>query len=141
MPGEFKELLQELRARWARVHEMIDACDARIAAHARDDKRCVRLRAIIGIGPITADVAVTKIGSAHEFRNARQLAALLHLVPTQHSCAGQTRLRTSSCRGDTYLRTLLIQAARSSLQRAKAVSIENATTEQLWIREKVRADP
>ena len=77
LPGEFKELLQELRAHWTRLHEMIDACDARIAAHARDDERCVRLRAIIGIGPITADAAVATIGSAHEFRNGRQLAAWL----------------------------------------------------------------
>ena len=133
MPGEFKELLQELRAHWARAHEMIDGCDARIAAHARDDERCVRLRAIIGIGPITADAAVATIGSAHEFRNGRQLAAWLGLVPTQHSSGGHTRLGTISCRGDAYLRTLLIQSARSSLQRAKAVAIEKATPEQLWI--------
>ena len=36
-------------------------------------------------------------------------------------------------RGDAYLRTLLIQGARSSLQRAKAVSREKATPEQIWI--------
>ena len=32
------------------------------------------------------------------------------------------------------LRTLLIQGARSSLQRAKTVATEKATPEQLWIR-------
>jgi len=37
-------------------------------------------------------------------------------------------------RRHVYLRTLLIQGARSSLQRAKAVAIEKATPEQLWIR-------
>jgi transposase len=36
-------------------------------------------------------------------------------------------------RGDAYLRTLLIQGARSSLQRAKTVSREKATPEQIWI--------
>jgi transposase len=35
------------------------------------DERCVRLRAIIGVGPITADAAVAIVGSAHEFRNER----------------------------------------------------------------------
>ena len=40
-----------------------------------------------------------------------------------------------SCRGDSYLRTLLIQGARSSLQRAQAVCRERATPEQLWIRD------
>lgn len=40
-----------------------------------------------------------------------------------------------SCRGDAYLRTLLIQGARSSLQRAKAISVEKSTPEQIWIRQ------
>ncbi len=39
--------------------------------------------------------------------------------------------------GDVYLRIFLIQGARSSLQRVKAVSIEKATPDQLWIRGKV----
>jgi transposase len=63
---------------------------------------------------------VATLGSATDFRNGRQLAAWLGLVPMQHSTGGRTRLGTISCRGDAYLRTLLIQGARSSLQRAKA---------------------
>lgn len=62
------------------------------------------------------------------------MAAWLGLVPTQHSSGGHARLGGISCRGDAYLRTLLIQGARSSLQRAKAVVREKATPEQLWIR-------
>ena len=54
---------------------------------------------------------------------------------------GRLRLGTISCRGDSYLRTLLIQGARSSLQRAKAVAIEKATPEQLWIRDLVARLP
>lgn len=62
------------------------------------------------------------------------MAARLGLVPTQHSGGGLTRLGTLSFRGDACLRTLLIHGAGSSLQRPKAVSVEKATTEQLWIR-------
>ena len=75
-----------------------------------------------------------RIGDAREFKQGRQLAAWLGLVPTQHSSGGRARLGRVSCRGDTYLRTLLIQGARSSLQRAKAITFENATPEQRWIR-------
>ncbi len=135
LPGEFKGLLRGLAVHWAQVRTAIDACDARIDAHAREDERCVRLRAIIGVGPITADAMVASVGTAREFKNGRQLAAWLGLVPTQHSSGGHTRLGTISCRGDTYLRTLLIQGARSSLQRAKAVSAEKSTPEQIWIRQ------
>ncbi|MGB9428532.1 MAG: IS110 family transposase [Gammaproteobacteria bacterium] len=135
LPAETHELLNELGAHWAEVRERIGACDARIEAHAKADERCVRLRAITGIGPLTADAAVATLGSAKDFRNGRQLAAWLGLVPTQHSSGGHTRLGTISCRGDAYLRTLLIQGARSSLQRAQAVSAEKSTPEQIWIRQ------
>lgn len=134
LPAEFKELLRDLAAHWAQVRERLDACDARIESHAREDERCVRLRAIIGIGPITADAVVATVGNAREFKQGRQMAAWLGLVPTQHSSGGRARLGTISCRGDAYLRTLLIQGARSSLQRAKAVATEKATPEQRWIR-------
>jgi transposase len=134
LPSEFRELLRDLAAHWAQVRERIDACDARIDAHARQDACCLRLRSIIGIGPITADAVVATLGAATDFRNGRQLAAWLGLVPMQHSTGGRARLGTISCRGDAYLRTLLIQGARSSLQRAKAVATEQATPEQLWIR-------
>lgn len=75
------------------------------------------------------------------FKNGRQLAAWLGLVPTQHSSGGHARLGGISCRGDGYLRTLLIQGARSSLQRAKAVTIDKATPEQQWIRELAKRMP
>jgi transposase len=135
LPAEFKELIRGLEAHWAQVRTAFDACDARIEAHAKADARCVRARAIIGIGPITADAMVASLGSAREFKNGRQLAAWLGLVPTQHSSGGHARLGTISCRGDAYLRTLLIQGARSSLQQAKTVSVEKSTPEQIWIRQ------
>ena len=134
LPAQFKELLGDLADHWLRLRERLDACDARIGSHAREDERCVRLRAIIGIGPLTADAAVATVGDAREFKQGRQMAAWLGLVPTQYSSGGHARLGHISCRGDAYLRTLLILGARSSLQRAKAVATEKATPEQRWIR-------
>jgi transposase len=141
LPGECRELLRSLAAHWAALRMAFDACDARIEAHARQDARCERVRGLTGIGPMTADALVATVGSAREFKNGRQMAAWLGLVPSQHSSGGHARLGKISCRGDSYLRTLLIQGARSSLQRAKAVATENATPEQLWIRELDRRMP
>ena len=121
--------------------ERIVACDAAIASTASKDIRCVRARQVIGVGALTADALVATVGDAREFKNGRQMAAWLGLAPTQHSSGGKSRLGTISCRGDSYLRTLLIQGARSSLQRAKAVAIEKATPEQLWIRDLVARLP
>jgi hypothetical protein len=52
----------------------------------------------------------------------------------QHSSGGHARLGQISCHGNAYFRTLLIQGARSSLQRAKAVATEKTTPEQWRIR-------
>jgi len=134
LPGEFKELLRSLAEHWGQVRAAMAACDARIERHACQDDRCFRLRAVVGVGPLTADAMVASIGNAREFKNGRQLAAWLGLVPTQHSSGGHARLGAISCRGDGYLRTLLILGARSSLERAKRVGVDKATPEQAWIR-------
>ena len=134
LPDELKELLRDLAEHWKQLRLHLDACDARIEAHARADERCVRLRMIGGIGALAAGAAVATVGNAREFKQGRQMAAWLGLVPTQHSSGGHSQLGGISCRGEAYLRTLLIQGARSSLQRAKTISTEKATPAQLWIR-------
>ena len=63
------------------------------------------------------------------------MAAWIGLVPRQNSSGGHQRLGPISRSGDAYLRTLLIQGARSSVQAANRVAIEKATPEQIWIRQ------
>ena len=73
---------------------------------------------IPGIGEKTATALVAAVGDASQFRNGRELAAWLGLVPRQHTTGGRPRLLGISKRGDRYLRTLLIHGARSALQQA-----------------------
>ena len=122
IPASTREALDQLQRHWSALREHETTCSRRILAQSHDDERCTRLRRIIGIGPLTADALVATIGNGHDFRNGRQLAAWLGLTPSQHSSGGKARLGTISCRGDGYLRTLLIQGARSSLQRAQVVA-------------------
>jgi len=135
------ELLHDVDAHRQQLRERIAQCDLHIQSHAKADEACMRLQAIIGVGPITADAVVATVGSAQDFKNGRQFAGWLGLVPMQHSSGGRLRLGRISCRGDGYLRTLLIQGARSSLQRAKAVVWEKATPEQRWIQDLERRLP
>ena len=58
------------------------------------------------------------MGNAREFKNGRQFAAWIGLVPGQYSTGGRTRLGHISKRGDAYLRNLLVQGARSVLNSA-----------------------
>ena len=83
---------------------------------------------IPGIGPITASALVASVGDAKNFKNGRQVAAWLGLVPRQHSSGGKTTLLGISKRGDVYLRTLLIHGARSVIywRRSEAERADDA---------------
>lgn len=135
LPSEFIQVLQDLGAHWQQLQDRLQGCDQRIAVHATADARCRRVRALTGIGPLTADAVVASVGDAHDFKNGRQMAAWIGLVPRQHSSGGKEYLGRIRRSGDSYLRTLLIQGARSSLQIAHKVITEKATPEQIWIRQ------
>jgi transposase len=76
----------------------------------------------MGIGPITASALVATVGNGRDFKNGRQFAAWLGLVPRQYSTGGKTRLGHITKRGDPYLRTLLVMGARAVLQRAVSLT-------------------
>lgn len=82
---------------------------------AKTDHRSQRLMELKGIGPTTACALVASIGNAHDFKNGRQLAAWLGLTPSQYSSGGKSKLGRITKAGDSYLRTLLVQGARSVL--------------------------
>lgn len=102
-----------------RLDERIAQYDRHIAQVARADERACRLMRLAGVGETTATALVASIGNGHEFRNGRQLAAWLGLVPGQYSSGGKTRLGRITKAGDAYLRTLLILGARSLLNAAR----------------------
>jgi transposase len=79
---------------------------------------CQRIRKIEGIGSITATALVAAVGDQSCFKNGRQFAAWLGLVPKQGSSGGKSRFLGISKRGNRYLRTLLIQGARAVLGKA-----------------------
>lgn len=83
------------------------------------NETCKRLVGVPGIGFITATILMSMAGSAHDFKNGREFAAYLGLVPRQHSTGGKQRMLGITKRGDTYVRTLLIHGARAVLRSMK----------------------
>ncbi len=102
---------QELR----RLDERVQQFDLEISALARQMPAAQRLMTIPGIGEKTATALVAAVGDASVFRNGREMAAWLGLVPRQRSTGGRAVLLGISKRGDRHLRTLLIHGARSAL--------------------------
>jgi transposase len=67
----------------------------------------------MGIGPITASAMVSAVGDFKQFKNAAQFGAWLGLVPRQRSSGGKNQLGGITKHGQSYLRMLLIQGAKS----------------------------
>jgi transposase len=116
LPGLTRELFARLFAHLRDLDRQVAELELQIRAVHREDEASRRLEAVPGIGPLSATALVASIGDAKAFKNGRQLAAWMGLVPRQNSSGGHTRLLSISKRGDTYLRTLLIHGARSVLR-------------------------
>jgi transposase len=103
---------------WQTLDKQIAWFDGQIAAQAKQDSQARQLMSISGIGPLTASAAVATIVDARQFKNGRQMAAWLGMVPKQASSGGKTRLGRITKQGNDYLRTLLVQGARSAVETA-----------------------
>jgi hypothetical protein len=76
-----------------------------------------------GIGPIISSAVVAAIGTGSGFKQGRDFAAWLGLVPKQESTGDRTKLGRISKRGNKYLRTLFVQAAHVVLERRPAAAM------------------
>jgi transposase len=104
--------------------------DEKLTAMGQAHPECQRLQTIPGIGPVTATALIAAIGDVTQFKNGRQLAAWLGLVPREHSTGGKPRLLGISTRGDRYLRKLLGHGARATLRWVDTRSDERSR----WLR-------
>ena len=132
VPIAVRELVAWAREDIERLDQRIAACDRAIGLACRADPTARRLQEVLGVGPTTADAVIATAGDAREFRNGRQFAAWTGLVPRQFSSGGKARLGCITRRGDAYLRTLLVQGAKSTLKQALRCDPDKATRIQLW---------
>ena len=82
---------------------------------SRQNEVTSELKKLPGIGVVSATAFVSTVGRAKDFKNGRQLAAFLGLVPRQRSSGGKTKLLGITKTGDTYTRQVIIQGMKSVL--------------------------
>ncbi|MGF6606282.1 transposase [Paraburkholderia sp. WSM4175] len=119
LPGSFRLLVQRLLEQLKELDRQVHEIENQIIIWHRTNDGSRKLARVPGIGPITASAMVASIGDAKSFKNGRQVSAWIGLVPKQNSTDGKTVLLGMSKRGDSYLRTLLIQGARSVIYAAQ----------------------
>lgn len=81
------------------------------------------LTSIPGIGPICAITLLTEIYDAKRFRNERQFASYLGLVPTCHSSGEKASFGEMTFRGNKHLGPLLIEASWVAIHWDDALSV------------------
>jgi transposase len=110
--------LADLKAELADLDDRIAVNDRRLEQFAQDNDAVKRLLTIPGVGLLTATAAVAATPDPGAFKNGRQYAAWLGLVPRHSGTGGADKNRNGriSKRGDAYLRCLLVHGARSVLQ-------------------------
>jgi transposase len=110
--------LQRAQIQWHELDAHLAWCDERIAAHAKANPAVKAAATLMGIGPVSASAAIATVGDFKQFKNGAQFGAWIGLTPRQHSSGGKNSLGGITKRGDTYLRTLLIQGAKSAVMTA-----------------------
>ena len=115
LSGLFREALHGLYRDLSHFDQRVVDYDDRIDQMAQVDEQAQRLMTIPGVGPKVATALLGAIGDISAFKNGRELAAWLGLVPRQCSTGGKSTLLGISKRGDVYIRKLLIHGSRSVL--------------------------
>ena len=129
LPSLARTCLESLARQFLSLHDEINTAEKRIHAWHRSNEVSRRLETIPGIGPITASALAASITDPEVFKNGRELAAWIGLVPRQTSTGGKQRLGKISKQGDQYLRWLLVAGAMSVIRHAK----RRGTTNLPWL--------
>jgi transposase len=117
--GLARMALQRALTQWQELDEHLHWCDQRIAAHLKTNDQVRQAQQLMGVGPITASAVVATVGDFQQFKDGAQFGAWLGLTPRQNSSGGKNSLGRITKRGDMYLRSLLIQGAKSIVQTAQ----------------------
>ena len=113
LPALMIQLLDDQLGALDQLDARVQAMNAQLDQMVRTDELARRLVKVPGIGPVGGSALAATLGDGSGWRNARQFAACLGLVPSHRGTGGKVRMGGISKRGDAYLRTLLIHGARN----------------------------
>lgn len=97
------------------VEAHIDQIQREIRQDLRDDLQAARLMSIPGVGPTTAMAFLAHVGDGSRFSRARQVSHFVGMTPRVDSSGETTRMGSITKRGCTAIRSLIVQAAWSTV--------------------------
>jgi len=118
----FRALLHRQYRRLVALDEEIDWYAEQLATQVKEDEVCQRLMEIPGFGPVVSSAMACWMGDGHQFRKGRDASAALGVVPRQFTSGDKERLGGITKRGDSYVRTQVINGARAVVAQARRKS-------------------
>jgi transposase len=131
-PRVLSRLLQALLSELLMVNQLIEELNEELNRVAKSNPLCRELQKLQAVGVMTSSAVVCAMGNPKDFKNGRNFAASLGLVPRQHSTGGRQKLGSITKCGDGYLRKLLVHGARSVVYHT--VRQQKNDPLSLWIR-------
>jgi transposase len=113
LTAQMKEVLADSYEEFKEISERISAYDKRLENISNRHESCRLLRSIPGVGPVTAVALYAAVGNGCQFKNGREMAAHIGLVPRQHSSGEKRVLLGITKKGHADLKRVLIHGARS----------------------------
>jgi transposase len=104
----------ELLAMLDRFEQQVGELDQAVCDEALRRPQVRLLMTHPGVGPLVGLAYVLTIGPVARFPGGKQVASYLGLIPREHSSGGRQRLGSISKQGNSFLRTLLVEAAQTA---------------------------
>ena len=108
-----------------------------LVAQTKQIAPCRELVRMPGIGWLTAGALYARLGNGSAFGCGRDASACLGLVPGHSGTGGHNKMTGITKRGDKYLRTLLVNGARSAVSRVR----DKQDGLSVWIRKQLATNP
>jgi transposase len=116
VPVIARDVLTTLLNQFRTFDEQIAGYDRQIREIAAASEPARRLMQVESIGPLTATALVATMGDPKAYDGGRNFAASLGLTPLQDSSGNKKRIGHITCKGDGYVRKLLVLGAHSYLR-------------------------
>ena len=115
----FRHVIADLYTEFNQISKRISSIEAKLKHYVAQNNHCSIISSIPGIGVINASALIASIDRGQAFNNPKEFGVWLGLSPKQYASGERSKLAGISKRGDRYLRTQLIHAARATKKWAK----------------------
>lgn len=113
LPASMVRLVDEQLRALQEIEKNVEFFDLEIAQVHKTHDSAKTLREIPGVGVLGATALAATLGDGSGWRNGREFSCCIGLPPAHRGTGGKVRMGGLSKRGDPYLRTLLVNGARS----------------------------